>query len=214
MYLPVAFERRQTRLRPITVYVAGPKYRLLRLKEPRVCGRLIRPLETALTITMNKNTKRRPVRFGILNLGLGILLATMIVGVAGCDGDKPEAKPVGATPGPAASASPANSPVTAPSGSPVASATKLDALTGRWTGEGGAYLNVIKKGDKFSVEIANLDGPKTFEGTAKGETIEFTRNGKTETIKAASGAETGMKGFEKETNCVVVTKGSEGFCKK
>jgi hypothetical protein len=75
-------------------------------------------------------------------------------------------------------------------------------------------LNVAKKGDKFSVEIANLDGPKTFEGTAKADTIEFTRNGKTETIRAATGAETGMKGFEKETNCVVVTKGSEGFCKK
>ena len=90
----------------------------------------------------------------------------------------------------------------------------MDTLLGRWTGEGGAYLNVAKKGEKFVIEIANLDGPKTFEGTAKGDTIEFTRNGKTETIKAATGAETGMKGFERETNCVVVTKGSEGFCKK
>ena len=44
--------------------------------------------------------------------------------------------------------------------------------------------------------------------------IEFTRKGKTESVKTATGAETGMKGFEKETNCVVVTKGSEGFCKK
>jgi hypothetical protein len=44
--------------------------------------------------------------------------------------------------------------------------------------------------------------------------IEFVRNGKTETVKTATGAETGMKGFEKETNCVVVTKGSEGFCRK
>ena len=87
-------------------------------------------------------------------------------------------------------------------------------MVGRWPGEGGAYLNIAKKGDKYAIEIANLNGPKTFEGTAKGDSIEFTRNGKTETIKAASGAETGMKGFEKETNCVVVTKGSEGFCKK
>ena len=44
--------------------------------------------------------------------------------------------------------------------------------------------------------------------------IEFIRNGKTETVKTATGAETGMKGFEKETTCVVVTKGSEGFCRK
>lgn len=64
------------------------------------------------------------------------------------------------------------------------------------------------------IEIADLDGPKTYEGTAKGDVIEFTRNGKTETIKAASGADTGMKGFEQESNCVVVTKGKEGFCRK
>jgi hypothetical protein len=90
----------------------------------------------------------------------------------------------------------------------------VDSLVGRWTGEGGAYLNVARKGEKFSIEIANVGGPKTFEGTAKGDTIEFTRNGKTETVKDATGAETGVKGFEKETDCVVVTKGSEGFCKK
>ncbi len=94
------------------------------------------------------------------------------------------------------------------------SAGKADALVGRWPGVEGTYLNITKKGDNYSVEIANLDGAKTFDGTAKGDVIEFTRNGKTETIKTASGAETGMKGFEKETNCVVVTKGNEGFCKK
>jgi hypothetical protein len=105
-------------------------------------------------------------------------------------------------------ASPPASPATAVAGS------KADSLAGRWTGPEGTYLNVTKKGDKYTIEIANLDGPKTYEGTAKGDVIEFTRNGKTETIKAASGAETGMKGFEKETNCVVVTKGTEGFCKK
>jgi len=101
-------------------------------------------------------------------------------------------------------------------GSPATAAvnSKADALAGRWTGAEGTFLNVTKKGDKYSIEIANLDSPKTYEGTAKGDVIEFVRNGKAETIKAATGAETGMKGFEKETNCVVVTKGSEGFCKK
>lgn len=75
-------------------------------------------------------------------------------------------------------------------------------------------MDITKKGDKYSVEISNLDGPKTYEGTGKGDVIEFTRNGKTETVKAGSGADTGMKGFEKETNCILVTKGSEGFCKR
>jgi hypothetical protein len=68
--------------------------------------------------------------------------------------------------------------------------------------------------EKFTIEIANLDGPKTYDATAKGDHIEFIRNGRTETIKAATGAETGMKGFENEKNCLVVTKGSEGFCRK
>jgi hypothetical protein len=87
-------------------------------------------------------------------------------------------------------------------------------MAGRWNGPEGTYLSVTKKGTGYSVEIKDLDGVKTFDGTAKGDVIEFTRNGKTETIRAATGAETGMKGFEKETNCLVITKGSEGYCRK
>ena len=134
------------------------------------------------------------------------VFATAAIGIAACT-DTPDVKPP-------ASPAPAASPVTSPAASPGVNAAKVDALVGRWPGVEGTYLDISKKGDKYSIEIADLDGPKTFEGTVKGDTIEFTRNGKTETIKAATGAETGMKGFEKETNCVVVTKGSEGFCKK
>jgi len=141
------------------------------------------------------------------------IFAALAVALGACA--TPEVKPPASpSPSPAASASPATSPATTASGSPAASAAKLDALVGRWPGVEGTYLNIAKKGEKYSIEIANLDGPKTYEGTAKGDVIEFTRNGKTETIKVASGADTGMKGFEKETNCVVVTKGTEGFCKK
>lgn len=136
----------------------------------------------------------------------------------------PETKPTVNTP-PVSSPSPAASPTASPTGSPVATApgadktgdktaSKVEAWAGKWTGVEGTYLNITKKGDKYTVEIANLDGPKTYEGTARGDTIEFTRNGKTETIKAATGAETGMKYLDKETNCLVVTKGSEGFCRK
>jgi hypothetical protein len=166
---------------------------------------------TALTNTMNITKMRRPSRFGILDFGIWIILATTLVAASACSGTPEVKPPVSPTPSPAASASPAAS----PAGSPVAAGTgKADALVGRWPGVEGTYLNVTKKADKYSIEIANLDGPKTYEGTAKGYVIEFTRDGKTETIKAVSGAETGMKGFEKETNCVVVTKGKEGFCKK
>lgn len=153
---------------------------------------------------MNINKLRRSVLLSVF--------ATTAIGIAACT-NTPEVKPP-ASPTPASTASPAASPASSPAASPAANAAKVDALNGRWPGVEGTYLNVSKKGDKYSIEIADLDGPKTFEGTAKGDTIEFTRNGKTEIIKAATGAETGMKGFEKETNCVVVTKGSEGYCKK
>ncbi len=156
---------------------------------------------------------RRPSRFGILDFGFWIILATAFVATSACT-STPEVKPP-ASPTPIASVSPAASPAASPSGSPAAAGTgKADSLAGRWPGVEGTYLNITKKGEKFSIEIADLDGPKTYEGTAKGDVIEFTRGGKTETIKAASGADTGMKGLEKDTNCVVVTKGKEGFCKK
>jgi hypothetical protein len=155
---------------------------------------------------MNTNKLRRSV--------LSLALAVTAIAVVACN-TPTEVKPPTATPAPspAASSSPAASPVGSPVASPGA-VSKVDSLVGKWPGKEGTYLNITKKGDKYSIEIADLDGPKSFEGTAKGDTIEFTRNGKTEVIKASTGAETGMKGFEKETNCVVVTKGTEGFCKK
>ena len=164
---------------------------------------------------MNIKIMRRPTRFGILDFGLGIILATTLVASA-CTSPEVKAPASTTTAAPAASASPAMSPVASPPASPATAGvgSKADSLAGRWAGPEGTYLNVTKKGEKYTIEIANLDGPKTFEGTAKGDAIEFTRNGKVETIKTVSGADTGMKGFEKETNCVVVTKGSEGFCKK
>jgi len=99
----------------------------------------------------------------------------------------------------------------------------LQKMLGKWDGPEGTFINISdKKGPdgkqqsprKFEIEIKNLDKVEKFEGTAKGKDIEFTRNGKTETVKAATGPETGMKWLEKETNCLVVTKGSEGFCKE
>jgi len=144
------------------------------------------------------------------------------VALGACTSAAPDNKPASSpTPVSSPSASPAVSPSASPTGSPAADdkggKNKAENLTGRWPGVEGTYLNITKKAgtdDKYTIEIANLDGPKTFEGTAKGDTIEFTRNGKSETIKAATGEETGMKYLLEEKNCVVVTKGSEGFCRK
>ena len=157
---------------------------------------------------MNINKLRRSVLLSVF--------AIAALALAACT-ETPDVKPTAApNTAPSPVSSPGASPGTSPNASPSAdpAATKVDSLVGRWAGPEGTYLNVTKKNDKYSIEIADLDGPKTYEGSAKGDAIEFTRNGKTEMIKAATGVETGMKGFEKETNCVVVTKGSEGFCKK
>lgn len=147
-----------------------------------------------------------------------IMLASLVFAgisfLGACASEQPKPTPPStpaASPSAAPSTSPSGSPAAGPAGSP--GANKAEATVGKWPGAEGAYLNVTKKGEKYSVEIANLDGPKTFEGSAKGDVIEFTRSGKIETIKHATGDETGMKGFAGKKDCLVVTKGSEGFCK-
>ena len=159
---------------------------------------------------MNTTKMRRPV--------LLTAAAMALFAVGACE-TKTEVKNTAATsPNPAATASPAISPEVA-----NPSEAALQQMLGRWNGPEGTYIDIAdKKGPdgkqlnprKFEIEIKNLDKAQKYEGTAKGRDIEFTRNGKTETVKTATGTETGMKGFEKETTCLVVTKGSEGFCKK
>lgn len=163
---------------------------------------------------MKKSDMRRPILLAVFSL------AAFVMGA--CD-PKTDVKPVNnggaaGTPTPASTQDPANSPEVA---NPNEAA--VQQLIGRWNGPEGTYISITEKKTsdgkqqnprKFEIEIANLDGPKKYDGTAKGPAIEFTRNGKTETIRSSSGQETGMKGYEKETNCVVVTKGSEGFCQK
>jgi hypothetical protein len=114
---------------------------------------------------------------------------------------------------PITSPSQAASPTTSPSNDGKVVVGKADALVGVWPGIEGASLTVAKKGDKYEIEIKAKDGSKKFEGTAKGDAIEFSRNGKTDSIKAATAEETGLKWLKGEKNCVVITKGSEGFCK-
>lgn len=158
---------------------------------------------------MNTSKLRRPF------LLAAAAAATFIVGAC----TTPEApKPPTPTASPAATQSPTTSPEVANPGEAA-----VQKLVGKWDGVEGTYLSVTEKMGadgkqqlprKFEVEIKDLDRAEKFEGTAKNGVIEFTRKGKTETVKAATGAETGMKYLEKESNCVVVTKGSEGFCKK
>lgn len=147
------------------------------------------------------------------SLILASVLAAAVAALGSCS-NTPEVKPPAT---PTASPIQSASPVASPAVSPAADdkkVSKVDSWAGKWQGPEGTYLDITKKGEKFSIEVRNLDKAETFEGTAKGDTIEFMRKGKTETIKAATGEETGMKWLAGEKNCLVINKGSEGFCKK
>ena len=87
-----------------------------------------------------------------------------------------------------------------------------DKWLGNWSDPEGTYLVLSKNGDKYVVLINSLDGPATYEGTSTGERIEFQRNGKTESIHAGNGHDTGMKWLMDETNCLIIKTG-EGFCR-
>ena len=89
-----------------------------------------------------------------------------------------------------------------------------DTWLGRWNGVEGTYLELARAGDRYVVTIADLDGPRTYEGAPVRDHVEFLRDGRTESIRPASGRETGMKWLADETNCLVVTVGSEGFCRR
>ena len=88
----------------------------------------------------------------------------------------------------------------------------VDQWIGQWNGPEGTFLVVSKNSDKYAVKINSLDGPATYEGIAVGDHIEFQRDGKNESIRAGSGADTGMKWLLGEKNCLVIKK-SEGFCR-
>lgn len=85
---------------------------------------------------------------------------------------------------------------------------------GKWVGVEGLALD-ISKGDapgQYMLKIALLDGTATYDGTADGDTIRFTRDGKEERVRRAKGTETGLKYLAEKTDCLMIQVG-EGFCR-
>lgn len=83
---------------------------------------------------------------------------------------------------------------------------------GRWTGPEGTFLHLQPQGDGVAITIQSLDGPAHYLGTEQTAGIQFTREGKTETIRAGGGQATGMKWLLEKRNCLVIHPG-EGFCR-
>ncbi len=135
---------------------------------------------------------------------LWIITLLMTVVIAGCEGRNQPA-------GPSSSGTSTQSP--SPTAAPPVANNVTDQWLGKWIGPEGTYLVLAKNGAKYVVEIHSLDGPDTYEGTSAGDRIEFQRNGKTESIDAGGGQETGMKWLLDKRNCLIIKTG-EGFCRE
>jgi len=98
----------------------------------------------------------------------------------------------------------------APAAPPPAPA--IDQWIGQWNGPEGTFVRITGGGGHYDVTIQNLDGPRTFVGTAVGDTIEFERDGKREALEASNGVGTGMKWLADRKDCLRVRVG-EGYCR-
>lgn len=108
-------------------------------------------------------------------------------------------RPREASPAPAASA-------------PLAAAPAADQWLGKWNGPEGTFLELKGGGGRYEVTVRNLDGPRTFPGTAVADGIEFERDGVKESLRATNGADTGMKWLADKNRCLTVRLG-EGYCR-
>lgn len=94
----------------------------------------------------------------------------------------------------------------------VEAANAIAALLGEWPGVEGTYLIITPTPDGYAVEIADLDGPRTFQGRADGDAIVIERDGLPLRIRKGTGEQTGMKWLADSQDCVVVDA-NEGYCR-
>jgi hypothetical protein len=93
-----------------------------------------------------------------------------------------------------------------------AEAPRLDEWLGRWNGPEGTYLDIAGANGAYEVTVKDLDGARTFSGSAAADGIEFRRDGRNESLKATDGDGTGMKWLAGKKDCLTIKPG-EGFCR-
>ncbi len=101
-----------------------------------------------------------------------------------------------------------------PAGNDSAPTLPTDAWVGKWVGVEGLVLDIQPAGERghYLLSVTLLDGTKSYEGTAEGDLIRFIRDGRPESIRAATGAQTGLKWLADKQNCLMIQQG-EGFCR-
>jgi len=93
-------------------------------------------------------------------------------------------------------------------------ALPTDAWVGRWMGVEGTVLDIQPAGEagQYVLSVTLLNGTSSYDGTADGDAIRFTRDGRAESVRTATGAETGLKWLAEKQNCLMIQEG-EGFCR-
>ncbi len=101
-----------------------------------------------------------------------------------------------------------------PTANGSAGALPTDAWLGKWIGVEGTVLDVQAAGElgQYVLSVTLLDGTNSYEGTAEGDMIRFTRNNRLESVRSATGAATGLKWLAEKQNCLMIQQG-EGFCR-
>jgi hypothetical protein len=95
---------------------------------------------------------------------------------------------------------------------PAGGSVSAEKWLGKWNGPEGTFLLLSRNGNRYLVKIQSLDGLDGYEGVATADGIRFPRNGKTESIHAGNGEDTGMKWLLDKKNCLIIKYG-EGFCR-
>lgn len=89
-----------------------------------------------------------------------------------------------------------------------------DGWVGKWVGVEGLALDIARAEvpGTYTLNVTLLDGTRSYEGTSDGSAIHFTRGGKEQTLRKATGEETGLKYLAGKKDCLMIQP-SEGFCR-
>jgi hypothetical protein len=89
-----------------------------------------------------------------------------------------------------------------------------DSWIGQWPGAEGTFLRIAAGATPgaYAITEGTLDGELTYAGAADGAVIRIVRDGANETIRAGTGADTGLKWLADKTDCLIIKSGV-GFCR-
>ncbi len=145
---------------------------------------------------------------------LAAFFAVGALSTIACTPNQPEAAtaPVSQTV-PAPKAAPSVAPLSASVESVAAvNPPFIEKWLGKWTGPEGTFLLLSRKGTGYTVGIQDLDRLRTYPAQIAGDHFEFSRDGKSEMLRAGNGKDTGMKWLLEKKDCLFVRSG-EGFCR-